>query len=158
MDHQFDFVGRVCSYSVYSLFSYFSSYYYSIGVGLESLNRDHHARFKNATNHDTHREAPNGQSVYTQPQSSIEQLMNHQLCESILQNRFLLHESHKKLTNHNGVLTNFDGCGWPRNRRGVPFSLQERHLLQVGVSAGVHLSLLYTKLTGTALSGSTTAA
>lgn len=142
MGHQFDFAVKVSLFSLYTLIYYHNIIDFFFLIGLESLNRDHHARFKNATNHDTHRKAANGQSVYVRPQSSIEQLMNHQLCESILQNRFLLRESRDKLIKCNGVLTNFDGCGWPRSRRGVQFSPQELQFLQV-TPAGIIIPTLY---------------
>lgn len=101
-------------------------------VGLEALNHEHHNLFKSATNHDTVY-ARNRKSYYTEPQSSIQQIMNHSIMNTILHDRFVLEESLKTIAS-NGKLKNFPGSGWPRNTPVKEFRDVEMRSLQVGSS------------------------
>lgn len=129
MDRQYDTVARVRNVLLLR-FSPTSGIHQIFFLGLESLNRDHHSRFKNATNHDTHANLEKRRPNYLEPQSSIGQLMIHQLCETMLQNRFLLRESLQSIHKHK-CLKPFPSCGWKRKQPHLEFSVDELPRIEV---------------------------
>lgn len=112
--------------------------------GLEALNRDHHKIYSDSTNHDTHRER-NGQSVYSRAQSSIEQLMQHQLGTTILFNHWLLSKTiaQSKLL-HSGLheVKSFPGCHLGQRWKEA-FTQEEYDRLKVCMSIKAYIDHSY---------------